>query len=326
MSSAVKTPAAEKVDRSLKWKQLFSKSVSFLGLVILIVFFGIVTGGQLLNPDNLMLIFKQGFTLFIAALAAVFIMATGNLDFSLGAKIGFSCAVCALVSKSVSPVAGVAAALCVGALVGATNGIIITKFKMPSFITCLCMMFILMAATQTFCSNEGGSISMPLSMRRWESVEMYVVIGVVYFAVMLVMFRYTKFGKYMKALGVSVEASRQSGVGVDKMIFMGYLLSGAAAGFAGFLTMLRVGGATQTTGQAMTTDVIVAIVFGGMSIAGGATSKISAALLGMLIVTTLNNGMVLAGYGGDLQQMVKGLLFLVVIAVSTKRDANTIVK
>lgn len=326
MSSAVKTPAEQKADQSLKWKQMFSKSVSFLGLVVLVVFFAIVTGGQLLNPDNLMLIFKQGFTLFITALAAVFIMATGNLDFSIGANIGFSCAVCALVAKSVHPVAGMVTGICVGALIGAANGIIITKFKMPSFITCLCMMFILMAATQTLCSNEGGSISMPLSMRRWESVGMYLVIGIIYFAVMLVMFRYTKFGKYMKALGVSVEASRQSGVGVDKMIFLGYLLSGTAAGLAGFLTMLRVGGATQTTGMATTNDVIVAIVFGGMSISGGATSKISAALLGMLIVTTLNNGMVLAGYGGELQQLVKGILFLVVIAVSTKRDTNTIVK
>lgn len=326
MDNAAKTVSEQQADRALKRKQLFSKSISFLGLVVLVAFFAVVTGGQLLNPDNLMLIFKQGFTLFIAALAAVFIMATGNLDFSIGANVGFSCAICALVAKSVSPVAGVAAALCVGALIGAANGVIITKLKMTSFITCLCMMFILMAATQTVCSNEGGSISMPLSMRRWESVGIYVVIGVIYFAVMLVMFRYTKFGKYMKALGVSVEASRQSGVGVDKMIFLGYLLSGVAAGFAGFLTMLRVGGASQTTGMAMTNDVIVAIVFGGMSISGGATSKISAALLGMLIVTTLNNGMVLAGYGGELQQLVKGILFLVVIAVSTKRDPNTIVK
>ena len=211
MDNAAKTVSEQQADRALKRKQLFSKSISFLGLVVLVAFFAVVTGGQLLNPDNLMLIFKQGFTLFIAALAAVFIMATGNLDFSIGANVGFSCAICALVAKSVSPVAGVAAALCVGALIGAANGVIITKLKMPSFITCLCMMFILMAATQTVCSNEGGSISMPLSMRRWESVGIYVVIGVIYFAVMLVMFRYTKFGKYMKALGVSVEASRQSG-------------------------------------------------------------------------------------------------------------------
>jgi ribose transport system permease protein len=63
-----------------------------------------------------------------------------------------------------------------------------------------------------------------------------------------------------------------------------------------------------------------------MSISGGASSKITAAMLGTLIVTVLNNGMVLSGYGGDAQQLVKGILFLVIIAVSTKRDPNVIIK
>jgi ribose transport system permease protein len=197
---------------------------------------------------------------------------------------------------------------------------------MPSFITCLCMMFILTAATQSLCASYGGSISMPLKMRKWESLELYAVIGIIYFAVMLIMFRYTKFGKYMKALGVSVEAARQSGIVVSKMTFLGYLLTGTAAGLAGFLTLIRVGGAATTTGQTLTTDVIIAIVFGGMSVAGGASSKISAALIGTLIIILLNNGMVMAGYGGDLQQLIKGILFLMIIAVSMKRDSNTIIK
>lgn len=312
--------------RQATMKRIASGSVSYLGLVVLVVLFGILTGGKFLSVDNLTTVAKQGFTIFIAALAAVFVMATGNLDFSIGANIGFSCAICAIVCKQVSPAAGVAAAILVGAAIGALNGFIITKLKMPSFITCLCMMFILTAATQSLCAAWGGSISMPLKMRKWESLELYAIIGVLYFALMFVMFRYTKFGKYMKALGVSVEASRQSGVVVDRMMFLGYLLTGLAAGFAGFLTLIRVGGAATTTGQTLTTDVIIAIVFGGMSVAGGASSKISAALIGTLIIVLLNNGMVMAGYGGDLQQLVKGILFLIIIAVSMKRDANTIIK
>lgn len=326
MGNTIEKTAELQAERSLKRRQLFSKVVSLLGLLVLVIFFSIVTNGNLLKPSNLELIFKQGFTLFIASLAAVFIMATGNLDFSLGASIGFCCSLCALVAKNVSPVAGVVVSIAVGCLIGTINGMVITQLKLPSFITCLCMMFVLTAATQTICADGGGSISMPLSMRKWESMTLYIVLGVIYFAVTLVMFRYTKFGKYMKALGVSPEAARQSGVNVNKMIFLGFLLTGFAAGLAGFLTMIRTGGASTTTGQTMTTDVIIAVVFGGMSIAGGATSKISAAIIGTLIVSTLNNGMVLAGYGGDMQQLVKGILFLVIIAVSTKRDTNTIIK
>lgn len=317
--------AEELADRSVKIKALFSKTVSFLGLVVLVIFFALTTDGKFLTPSNMELIVKQGFTLFITALSAVFIMSTGNLDFSIGANIGFCCSLCALSAKAYSPVVGIAVSVIVGTLIGLANGLIITKLKLPSFITCLCMMFILTASTQTICNVSGGSISAPLSMRKWESLQLYLVIGVIYFAVMLILFRYTKFGKYMKALGVSPEAARQSGVNVDRMIVLGYLLTGFAAGLAGFFSMIRSGGASTTTGTSMSTDVMIAIVFGGMSIAGGATSKISAAVLGFLIVTVLNNGMILAGFGGELQQLVKGLLFLIVIAVSTKRDANTII-
>ena len=326
MNQSTKISAENLAERKLKCKQIFSKSASLFGFVVLVILFSCLTEGKLLALTNLELIVKQGFTLFLASLAGVFIMSTGNLDFSLGANIGFSCAVCATVAKTLPPALAVAIAILAGTLVGAINGLVITKLRLPSFITCLCMMFILTAITQTLCAKGGSSISMPLSMRKWESLTLYAILGVIYFAIMLVMFRYTKFGKYMKALGVSPEAARQSGVGVNKMIFLGYLLTGFAAGLAGFLTMIRTGGATSTTGQTMTTDVIIAIVFGGMSIAGGATSKISAAVLGTLIVTTLNNGMVLAGYGGELQQLVKGILFLIIIGISTKRDSNTIIK
>lgn len=313
-------------ERKLKFKQFFNMIVSFLGLVVLVLFFGIVTKGQLVTSKNLMLIFKQSFALLLASLAAVFIMSTGNLDFSLGANIGFCCSICTILCKSISPAAGILAALAIGALIGAINGLAITKLKLPSFIACLCTMFILTAATQTICSSKGGSISMPLSMRKWNEVKIFVVVGVLYVAAMIVLFRYMRFGKYMKAIGVSPEAARQSGVNVDLMIVLGYMLTGLAAGLAAFLLMLRTGGVSSTTGQTMTTDVIIAIVFGGMSVAGGASSKISAAILGTLIVTTLNNGMVLAGYGGEWQQFVKGILFLVIISVSTKRDSNTIIK
>lgn len=315
----------EPAQRAVKMKALFSKTVSFLGLAVLVIFFSLTTGGKFLTPSNMELIVKQGFTLFITALSAVFIMATGNLDFSIGANIGFCCSLCALAAKAYSPAVGIAVSVIVGTLIGLANGLIITKLKLPSFITCLCMMFILTASTQTICNVAGGSISAPLAMRKWESLQLYLVIGAIYFAVMLILFRYTKFGKYMKALGVSPEAARQSGVNVDRMIVLGYLLTGFAAGLAGFFSMIRTGGASTTTGTSMSTDVMIAIVFGGMSIAGGATSKISAAVLGFLIVTVLNNGMILAGFGGELQQLVKGLLFLIVIAVSTKRDANTII-
>lgn len=298
--------------------------IPFLGLLVLVIFFQIVTQGNLLSKNNLMLIGKQGYALLIASLAGVFVMSTGNLDFSIGAIAGFACVCATLTATNLNPWLSIPVALLVGLAMGLVNGFVQNVLRMPSFIACLCMMFILMAGTQSLIT--GNSIMMPISMMSWDNNTVKVVFGMIYIAIMIVMFRYTRLGKQLKALGVSVEASRQSGVNVPGMMAFAYALTGTAAGIAGFFLMLRTGGAATTTGQTTTTDVIIAIVFGGMSIAGGASSKIGAAILGTLIVTILNNGMVLAGYGGDAQQLVKGLLFLAIIAVSTKRDANTIIK
>lgn len=305
-------------------KEKMSKSIPFLGLLILILFFQIVTKGNLLTAKNLMLIFKQGYAILIASLAGVFVMATGNLDFSLGSIAGFCCVCATLAATNIAPVLAIPVAVLVGLGIGLLNGFAQNVLRLPSFLACLCTMFILMAATQSLIT--GSSIMMPISMMAWDSDGIKIMFAVFYIAVMVVMFRYTRIGKQLKAIGVSPEAARQSGVDVSGMMTLAYVITGIAGGLAGFFLMLRTGGAATTTGQTITTDVIIAIVFGGMSISGGASSKISAAILGTLIVTILNNGMILAGYGGDAQQLVKGILFLVIVAVSTKRDANTIIK
>lgn len=311
-------------ETKLALRNIFQKIIPFMGLIVLVLFFNIMTQGNSLSLDNLVLIFNQGYALFLASIAAVFVMSTGNLDFSMGAIAGFACACATIAAKNIAPWISIPVAIIVGCLLGMANGFASTVLKLPSFIACLCMMFILTAGTQSLIT--GSSIMMPISMIMWEIDGIKIILAVVYMALMFLLFNYTKIGKQLKSLGVSVEAARQSGVNVKRMQFLAYTLTGAASGLAGFFLMLRTGGAATTTGQTLTTDVIMAIVFGGMSISGGASSKISAALLGTLIVAVLNNGMILAGYGGTTQQLVKGLLFLVIIAVSLKRDKNTIIK
>lgn len=310
--------------RNLKIKSIFSQLTPYLGLLVLVIIFSITSGGKLLQPSNLLLIFNQGYVTLLASLAGIFVMSTGNLDFSMGATAGFACAVATLAAKAINPVASIFVAVIVGLLIGLLNGTIQTTLKLPSFITCLCMMFILTAATQSLIS--GNSIMMPISMTMWENNIVKIIVGVIYVAIAVVAFKYTKIGKQLKAIGVSREAARQSGTNLNGRMILAYAITGLAAGAAGFFLMLRTGGASTKTAQTLTTDVIIAVVFGGMAISGGAASKISAAILGTLIVTVLANGMILSGYGGDAQQLVKGILFLIIIAVSTKRDGNVIVK
>ena len=315
--------AAEQIGRKAKLRALGARLLPLAGLILLVVFFQITSGGTLLEPKNLKNLFNQGFALLLAATAGVFVMATGNLDFSLGANLGF-CGTVACFAAFVSPWLALPAAIAAGVCVGVVNGVAQVYFKLSSFIACLCMMFILTALNQTL--TGGTSKMMPVSMMTSDSDLVKIVTILIYMAVMVVLFGYTKVGKQLKAMGISEEACRQSGVRNNRMKILAYMITGAAAGIAGYFTLLRVGAAAPSMGQTTTTDVIIAVVLGGMTIAGGATSKISAAVLGTAITVVLSSGIVLSGMGGDAQQLIKGLIFIVVVAVSTRRDKNTIIQ
>lgn len=308
---------------SLNVKKYITKLIPLFGLIIMIIFFQITTQGKILSVNNLKLLFKQGFCLLIAAAAGVFVISTGNLDFSIGANLGF-CASVACFAAFINPYLALPSAIIAGIAVGLINGAAQVLFKLPSFIACLCMMFILMALNQTL--TGGGSKMIPVAMMSMDNNGINLIAIIIYMAVMILLFHYTKVGKQLKAMGISNEASIQSGVKTGKMIFAAYMITGAAAGIAGYFTLLRTGAAAPSIGTATTTDVIIAIVLGGMTISGGASSKISAAILGTIIITILNSGITLSGMGGEAQQLVKGLIFIVVVAVSSSRDKNTIIK
>ena len=183
-----------------KFKSALTSMISFLGLLVLVIFFQIVTQGNLLTVKNLNLIFNQGFALFIASMAGIFVMSTGNLDFSMGAIVGFSCVCATLAATTIGPWSAIPVALLVGLGVGMLNGFAQTVLKLPSFLACLCMMFILTAATQSLIT--GTSIMMPLSMTFWETNARKITFAVIYAVVMIVMFKYTKVGKKLKCLVV----------------------------------------------------------------------------------------------------------------------------
>lgn len=306
-----------------KLKANFLKVLPFMGLILLIIFFQITSGGKLLEIKNIQNMFKQAFALLLAATAGVFVMSTGNLDFSLGANLGF-CGTIACFAAYINPALALPAALLAGLAVGIINGVAQVWFKLSSFITCLCMMFILTAVNQTL--TGGTSKMIPVSMMSADNNTVKVITVIIFMAVMVVLFDYTKVGKQLKAMGISQEASLQSGVKNGKMLILAYVITGLAAGLAGYFTILRTGAAAPSVGQTTTTDVIIAIVLGGMTISGGVTSKISAAVLGTATITVLSSGIVLAGMGGDAQQLIKGIIFIIVVAVSTSRDKNSVIQ
>lgn len=123
----------------------------------------------------------------------------------------------------------------------------------------------------------------------------------------------TYIGRYFYSIGGNEEASRLSGISVDKIKCLAYTLSGLFAGIAGVILLSRTNSGQPTMGKGFEFDVLTAVVLGGVSVNGG-VGKISNVISGILIIGVLNNGLVLMGMNTYVQSVVKGVVLLIAVA------------
>lgn len=295
---------------------------SFIGLVIVLVVFELLTGGKLLGQRNLMNIFNNFFSIGLGSMGVVFLMSLGELDMSVGAIVGLSAAFGALSARTgtslIFPVA-----VGTGLFVGLLNGIIISKLKVPSFIATLAMSFVGRGMT-TFLLN--GSVGIPVSMRTFDNNVLKIALFVTVTAAFYILFDYTAYGKRCRSIGASAEAARQSGVKVDRTKIAAFAISGFMCGLVGFFSLVRTCTASAKTGSAFEFDVLLAVLFGGMSLSGGWTVKFRAAVVGSISMAIVYNGMSLMGINGLTQQIVQGILLIIIVAVSFDRRNSLVIK
>lgn len=304
-------------------KQMLLTAIPVIVLAVLIVFFEIVSKGRLISPMNIGALLNSMFFIALGATGASFLMAQGNLDFSMGGIVGLS-ATLAGFAAWIHPVLSVAAVLGVGAVCGLLNGVIHAKFKVAAIITTLSTAFIFRGIQGTLIAS--GAVSLPPSMMFLENTPLKVTLMVIVFAAGAVFYNKTRVGKYCKAIGAGEEAAFQSGIKVSQYKIGSFVFSGAAAGLVGFFYLTRAASASANTGSGFEFDVLLAMLLGGMPISGGAGARFRSVVLGSLIMTVLSNGMILWGLDSVLQQFIRGIIFLVSVSISfDRRNLATIV-
>lgn len=296
-----------------KRMELFINVFPFLSLVAVVAGFALLSGGRTLNMANCRKIFEQSFSLLIVAGAAVFLLSQNCLDMSVGAIIGMAGAVAALVSKVNIPLAFLAA-LGVGLLIGLVNGILHGVLGINAMIATLSMSFILRGLLLIICKS--GTLGIAVGMYDLDHVGLKMGVCVVFLGVSWFFFQFHSYGKKCRAVGAGETAAVQSGVPVCFIKIFSYLFMGAAAGIAGFFTVIRTGAAMYNTGNMVEFDILIALILGGMPINGGVGSRFRSALIGVLILGILNNGMVLLGLNTYPQLITKGIIFILVLAMT----------
>ncbi len=308
---------------SIVKKPGFRALLPLLGLVAIIIIFAFLTDGRLVKGKNIDLILSQVYVLMIACSGVFMIMTVGGLDFSQGSILGISSVVVSYLSFYSIPLA-IAAGIVSGAFIGAFNGFFYVKFKIPSFIVTICTMYLFrgLCAYLTTDAPVAAVTSITSLNLTWLKA---VLTGVVLLVVFLI-FRYTKLGIVLKAIGAGERAARFSGIRTDLTKFLVFVVAGAITGFAAFINVIKVGSITATAGNQLETQILIALVLGGLPISGGARVHFLNIIVGTIIFCVLNTGLVMVTPDAALQQLIKGVIFVIVVALTTERKLTQVVK
>ena len=293
-----------------------------LGLILVVLMFQILSGGRVLTSINLRAILNDVFPIMVGATAFVFLLSQGNLDFSIGSAMAV-CASVAAIAAGISPILALPVGILVGACIGAINGFSHAVLKVNAFIATLAMQFILSGVVLLIL--RGGVMAVPFSMLGWNTLGLRLTVLFTILIAGYLVFQFTAYGKYCRALGSCIEAARQTGINIFLIKFIPFVIMGATVGLLSFFSLIRTAVASSHTGGDLLMGVLNAVLLGGIPIAGGATSRFRAVIIGSLTITFLNNGMILMGMTPNTRQLLQGLVFLAAIAITfDRKNAKTI--
>lgn len=208
----------------------------------------------------------------------------GGLDFSQGSILGIASIVVCVLSKYSIPLA-ILGGIAAGAAIGAINGYFYVCRKIKSFIVTICTMFLFRGFIKYLTTNAPVSGSAQLVMM--DSTALKTTCTVVILAIGFILFRFTKFGTYLKAIGAGEKAAMFSGIRTDRMKFWIYVLAGAITGFAAFINVIKVGS---------------------------------------LLYIVLNSGLTMMGFSTQMMQLIQGVIFLIFVAVFADRESVQVIK
>lgn len=309
--------------RKSRQKDILMTVLPFAGLALTILVLTIATGGLLLSSGNLVNIMNQCFTTALVAIGASFVYARGGMDFSLGASCGVAQLVCvALVTQGGMPIwAGMIAAVVVAILSTMIVGLGSDCLHLQPFVVSLCVRSACTGILVVGSNALGKNIRVPLDVFGWMNNN-FLKGGVL--VVLLVVgwyiFEKTSLGKEQRAIGGNVVTAVQSGIRSRRGVALSHLILGICVGIAACFQMVRSGTVSAQSGSGLEFNIMIALALGGFPMAGGSTAKLRSAIVGVLTITFLTNGLMLAGMPNEYINIVKGFLFVVIVAVSYDRS------
>ena len=330
----------EKINKANTKEFLVQNAIYFvLGLILIAI---IIKEPTFLSLTNFTNILSQSAVRIIIALGIAGIIVTQGTDLSGGRQVGLAALVSASLLQSataankVYPKLGEVSVIwilllvvVIGAIIGAINGIIVSKFHVTPFIATMGTMIIVYGANSIYFDKVGASPVSSFSQAFSNVAQGAVVLGsyripylifyaIIAIVVMWIIWNKTVFGKNVFAVGGNPEAAAVSGVNVGLALIGIYALASSFYAIGGLLEAGRVGSATNNLGNMYEFDAIAACVVGGVSFSGG-IGTIKGVVTGVIIFTVINYGLTYIGVNPYWQYIIKGLIIVSAVALDTRK-------
>lgn len=252
-----------------------------------------------------------------------FVIGNAEIDLSVGSVAGLASVATAMTIANYGLVAGVLAGLLIGVLVGTINGLLVARVNIPSFLVTLAMMGIAAGMAQWITGSAPQPIldvtyNMVFGGGNVGPIPIVIVWAAVLVAAGSVLLKKTIFGRHVLATGANRMAAEYSGIKTRRIKFQVMLIASVLASLAGMLYAGRLESGRFQWGAGDELNAIAAVILGGTALAGGRASVIGT-MFGALLIGLINNGLILAGLESSQQQVVRGLIIILAVALARRK-------
>jgi ribose/xylose/arabinose/galactoside ABC-type transport system permease subunit len=313
--------------QGVNWREWLSVSAIWIVLVVLIIGAYLVSP-VFLAPRNISVLFKQAAPLGILAVGQTLVILTGGIDLSVASLMAavsvFAAGLIDGQDELVVPV--VAFCLIFSVVVGFANGLLVTKLKIPPFITTLGMILIVQGIRFVY-SKGTPKTYIPDALRFYGRdslgpIPMALIVWIVIVVIVTFILSRTTFGRRLYATGGNPRTAYLSGVDIDRIKIAAYTTCSFMAGIAGLILVGYVGTADSWLGIGYELNAIAAVVIGGTAFEGGKGSQIGT-VAGVLILTVLFNLVLMLQFDEEARRIVKGLVILTSVALYARLRARS---
>ena len=309
-----------------KFKQLMAVRgmgaalTAFVGLIIIYVAFGLIQP-QVFSVRNILNLLRSMSKYLLIGVGQSYLLITGNIDLSIGSVVAMSAMISATMMSSgvIVPIAILVALICCLA-VGAVNGVLVGKFRLPPFIATMGTMFVGRGIAYMVNGNRNtNAISSGIGKEAADRFQNFFYYGstagvyntfwiaLIIFLIFFFLLSKTRTGRHIYAIGSNPDAAKLSGVSVLAMVTKAYMVSAFCSFVVGLILCAQAGMGNMEAGNVYEMYGVAAGVIGGVSPLGG-TGLLLGTFAGAAVWQTLENGLSMAGAPVGIQRIVIGII------------------